>query len=117
MNTTTATLSPFASAEEFFESTGYDKIMERRTFEQHIWNALYRAGFSRSRMEHVKSHRLTIAMGRSTNDLDFRPPRRIKADIRRAFQREGLSTTPSMVTVYRAGSRLLAHVGILEPKA
>lgn len=117
MNTTTTPTAPFASVQEFIDQSGFGLWLERASFEARVRHALGQAGFSRSRMEHVKTHRLTVAVGRSTNDLDFRPMRRIRADIRRAFQREGLSITPSMVTVYRAGSRMLAHVGVLESEA
>ena len=117
MNTATTPLPPYSSAQEFIDESGFGVWLERHTFESRVKHALYIAGFSRSKLEHVKAHRLTIAMGRSMNDLDFRPMRRIRADIRRAFQQEGLPISSTMLTVYRAGSRLLAHVGILEPEA
>lgn len=117
MNTTTTSPAPFSSVQEFIEESGFGLWLERQTFESRIRNALCQAGFSRSRLEHVECHRLTVAVGRSTNDMDFRPMRRIRDDLRRSFRREGLPITSAMLTVYRAGSRTLAHVGVLESEA
>ena len=117
MNTTTTPAAPFSSAQEFIDESGFGQWLERATFEGRIRYALGQAGFSRSRLEHVECHRLTVAVGRSTNDLDFRPVRRIRADLRRSFRQEGLPITSAMLTVYRTGSRTLAHVGILESEA
>lgn len=115
MNTMTTPAAPFSSVQEFIDQSGFGVWLERQTFESRIRNALRLAGFSRSRLEHVECHRLTVAVGRSMNDMDFRPVRRIRADLRRAFRQEGVPITSAMLTVYRAGSRVLAHVGILEP--
>jgi len=104
------------TAEQFFEQSGYRKLLERQTFEQTICNALDRAGFTRSRMQQMRPHRLTVVTGRCLAENDFRLARRIRSDLRRAFREEGLRTTSSMITVYRAGSWLLAQVGVLESK-
>ncbi|MCW5554873.1 MAG: hypothetical protein KIS67_22260 [Verrucomicrobiae bacterium] len=114
MDTTTTPAAPFSSVQEFIEESGFGLWLQRQTFETRIKNAFRQAGFSRSRMEHVECHRLTVAVGRSTNDMDFRPVRRIRADLRQSFRREGLPISSAMLTVYRSGSRTLAHVGILE---
>ena len=111
MDTTASPSKPILSVQEFMDA-GFGEWLERHTFECRIRSALGRAGFQSGRVEHIPTHRLSTVTGRCQADMEFRPLRRIRADLSRAFRREGLKVMPSMITVYKAGSRLLAHVGV-----
>jgi len=94
--------------------TGFDKFLERLTYEAKTRSGLASAGFIVTRLEHIEEHKLTLVTAKARYLGEPLPMRSIRASILRGVRGEGLRIRPEFLSVRRAGDNMVAKLGILE---
>lgn len=111
----TATATPFASPEEFFEQCDLYRLFDEWAADHRRQAAMISVGFHLDRHEKVKEHHLCILAGSRPLAEETRSTRRIRREIVQSFRSEGMCVRSDMVAVYWGQGRVRVHVGVLEP--